>query len=170
MDDRDWSGPLGHSNWGSRISHERVSRWKPVLGFLTVVGMLLSIGHEAYTVDFHPLGVASVTRPVHALLGLIALLWVLFHFRPGRIALILWIVTAIPVLGFDTSMEWVKPLISLSIFEKDSLWTTYENGSRELASFRILGVNFFPCAVAVWFVVLARLEVFPLFFRRQHFI
>ncbi len=166
MDDRDWSGPLGHSNWHSRLRPQPRSGWKLALGILTVIGILASVAHELFAVGFEPFGVASVARPLHALLGLAALLWVLFGFRLGLVALVLWIVLAIPILGFDPSGEWVKPYFSLHLSKSQMHWSLV-NGEKVLTAYRIVGVNFAPLLAALWFGILARKGVFPVVRRRE---
>ncbi|MBC2594135.1 hypothetical protein H5P28_07650 [Ruficoccus amylovorans] len=162
MDDRNWSGPHGHSNWHSRIQLERNrSSWQNAFGVLTVLGILVSAGFELASVSLYTPGLATLTRPLHALLGLYGLMWVLFGLRSGRIALTLWVVTAIPVLGFDRSLELVKPLLGLQLTYIDHYQLTTRGNLPFTTGYRAYGVNFGAILAGAWFLVMARWDALP---------
>ncbi|QYY35194.1 hypothetical protein [Ruficoccus sp. ZRK36] len=166
MDDRDWNGPYGHSNWGSRLQPVRRFRWQAIPGWLTLAGIVFCVVFELIRVDWQVLGVATVTRPAHALLGLVGLLWILFKYRPGLLALALWLLTAIPILGFDPSGAWVDFCLPPHLDQSYATWSLV-NGQKMMTDYRIMGINLSPLLVAAWLWILTRLDTFPLMFHRR---
>lgn len=132
------------------------------LGWLTAVGVLVSVLNEFGSVDTYQLGVATVTRPLHALLGLLSLTWLFCGHRAGLLALGLWIALAIPVIGIDQSKEWVEPLMNFGANKANTNTVGFNDDGPFITDYRKVGINVAPVIVAIWFFFLAQQRAFPL--------
>lgn len=137
--------------------------WKKLFAILSAIGILLSISNEFASINPFMPGVALITRPLHALLGVLALLWVLFRLRSGAIALVLWIVLAIPIIGVDRSQDFVESVFMIDIRKTSQSTVTYSNNLPEITAYSARGINFAPLLVAAWFWFGSYVSAFPLF-------
>ncbi len=133
------------------------------LAALSVLGVFVSVGHELHNTPLWNPGVATLTRPLHALLGLLGLLWLVGGLRVYRWFFWAWIVTAVPMIAVDPSQEWTLQLIRLDVHQGSYSSVSFSDGPLLYTNYQTWGINFAPLLVGLWFGWLTRRDVFPLF-------
>ena len=145
-----------------RAEAARKPIWMTVIGVALVIGMVISIGNELANTPIDTPGWASLTRPIHAFLGLGALLWAIGGFAFGRYLLIGGLVTAIPVLGFDWSRELVDPLMSLQWAHVSKSSTSFSHNAPNIGRYQSRGINVAPLLIGLLFAVCYWKQALPL--------
>ncbi|MGF1449146.1 MAG: hypothetical protein ACFB20_06980 [Opitutales bacterium] len=121
------------------------------------------MGHELHNTPLWNPGVATLTRPLHALLGLLGLIWLVGGLRVYRWFFWAWIVTAVPMIAVDPSQEWTLQLIRLDVHQGSYSSVSFSGGPSIYTNYQTRGINFAPLLVGLWFGWLTRRGVFPLF-------
>lgn len=143
-------------------SNNQFTPFQRSLGGLTIIGILLSVSNELGSIDLYNPGVATVTRLLHAALGMASLLWVLFGSRIGLTALVLWIITALPFIGVDHSMEFVKSILEFKFTKIEQRTVQIGTNLPMVTDYKARGINWSPLLSVVWLFYCKRKKVFPL--------
>ena len=129
---------------------------KRVLGFLLAVFAIISGGYALWTIPLNPVGFATVTVPLHALLGVGAGIALILNWQHWRTVMLIWVIFLIPAVAVDPSGLLTRSLIFLGFTSSSS--TSSETlspfgSAGKVVTYSAWGINFIGLVLFAWLLL-----------------